>query len=475
MLYDSAIVGGGVIGCALLNKLTRKGLKVVLLEKENDVSLGASKANSGLIHAGFDCEPNSLKAKFNVRGNQLIYKLCEELGVGAKMCGAIVIGNNEKSIKQLYNRGIANNVQGLSILNRAEVLKKVPNVTDEITCGLYAKSAGTISSYMFTIALAEESVLNGAEVILNANIKSIKKLNDIYKINYNKTNITAKCVINAAGAGYNEIAKILKSEEYKIEFRRGEYYLLDSQVGDYLNLTIFPLPDRESKGVLLSPTVDGNIIIGPTSYVSDISTKTTKSGLLQVKTKANKMLKDIPFKYTIRNFSGIRTVVGDDFIIEKSKKCGSVINLAGICSPGLTAAPAIAEYVAEVLLNLKCKDKVMIKRKPYTKVLQLSDNEISELIKEDDSYGKIVCKCEGITLGEVKEVLLSPLKPVSLDAIKRRVRVGMGRCQGGFCLTKAINFVSETLKIDKKQVVKEKNNTYFYVSEINPKGSKDEK
>ncbi len=468
MNYDVAVIGGGVVGCSILNKLTRKGLKTILIEKANDVAMGASKANSGIIHAGFDCKPNTLKARFNVRGSIMYPELCKQLGVGINNCGALVVGNNLEVVNELLERGKQNGVKGLSVLNRTELLKLVPTLSENVTCGLYAKTSSIVSPYMFTIALAEEAVLNGAEVKFNTEIKKCEKTNNGYKLIADGFEFETKYVINAAAGGYNDVANILNTENYDLTFKRGEYYLLDNTV-KITNLTLFPLPSKTSKGVLISPTFDGNTIVGPTSYECEFSTKTTTDGLKEVKERSSATISNIPFNKNIRNFSGVRVICGDDFIVEKSNKQQNIVNIAGICSPGLSAAPAIAEYVVEELLGFTNADVVKTKRKPYTSLVNLSSEERDKLIKSNSDYGRIVCKCECVSLGEIKEALNSPLKPTSVDAVKRRVRAGMGRCQGGFCLTKVIQTISQTHNISEFDVVKENKGSNFYVSEINPK------
>lgn len=468
MNYDVAVIGGGVVGCAILNKLTRKGVKAILIEKANDVAMGASKANSGIVHAGFDCKPNTLKARFNVRGSEMYPELCKELSVGLNNCGALVVGNKIDVVNDLLERGKQNGVKGLSVLNREQLLKLVPNLADGVTCGLYAKTSSIVSPYMLTIALAEEAVLNGAQIKFNTTIKKCEKTNNGYVLTTNNDKFEVKYVINAAAGGFNEVAEVLNSEKYDLTFKRGEYYLLDNTV-NITNLTLFPLPSKTSKGILISPTYDGNTIVGPTSYECEFSTKTTADGLREVKERSTSTLNNIPFNKNIRNFSGVRVICGDDFVIEKSKTQPNIINVAGICSPGLSAAPAIAEYVVEELLQLNNKDVIKIKRKPYTSLINLTSEERDKLIKSNSDYGKIVCKCECVSLGEIKEALNSPLKPTSVDAVKRRVRAGMGRCQGGFCLTKVIQTISQTHNISEFDVVKENLGSNFYVSEINPK------
>lgn len=466
MIYDAVIIGGGVVGCAVLNKLTRLNKTVALIEKGDDVALGASRANSGIIHAGFDCKPGTLKAKFNVEGNPLVYSLARELGVSYANCGAVVVGNNKATVKELYNRGIKNGVKELEILNREQLLGLVPNLADGVTCGLYAKTSGIVSPFMLTVALAEQAVLNGAKVIFNTDIKKVSYNGEYYTLTANNFSLSAKTIINAAAAGYNDVAKLIGSETYETNFRRGEYFLLDNTANYLTNLTVFPLPDEKSKGVLVTPTSHGEILVGPTSYNSDTSTITTPDGLNEIKQKANLTIKDIPYKQSIRNFSGVRVICGDDFIVERSKLKNNVINIAGICSPGLSSAPAIANYVATNLMGITGSEKKMINRKPYTVVSQMDKKQLNKLIEKNPDYGKIICKCEKVTLGEILEALNSPLKPRSVDAVKRRVYAGMGRCQGGFCLTRVISAIAKNYNISENEVNKENIGSNFYVDNI---------
>ena len=466
MIYDAVIIGGGIVGCSILNKLTRLNKNVALIEKGDDVALGASRANSGIVHAGFDCKPNTLKAKFNVRGNELIYKLAAELGVDCINCGAVVVGNKKSVVNELLSRGKKNGVKNLEVLNREQLLKLVPSLSDNVTCGLYAKTSGIISPFIYTVALAEEAVLNGAKVFFNTLINKVVDNKTYYTLSGKNFSIQAKTIINASGAGYNDVAKLIGSETYDINFRRGEYFLLDNTANYLTNLTVFPLPDPKSKGVLVTPTSHGEIIVGPTSYDSDASTITTPDGLNEIKQKASSIISNIPFKQSIRNFSGVRVIVGDDFVVENSKLKHDVVNLAGICSPGLTSAPAIAEYVALELLKLTDNEKTMKKRSPYTVVSKMEKSQINKLVKKDANYGKIICKCEKVTLGEILEALNSPLKPRSVDAVKRRVYAGMGRCQGGFCLTRVISAIANNSNISVLDVNKENIGSNFYIDNI---------
>ncbi|MGN0961684.1 MAG: NAD(P)/FAD-dependent oxidoreductase [Christensenellales bacterium] len=467
MIYDVAVIGGGVIGCAILNKLTRLNKKCILIEKGSDVAVGTTKANSGIVHAGFDAKEVTLKAKFNVRGAEIFPKLCEELSVPYINNGALVLGNDLNVVKELFNRGIKNGVKELEILNREEILKKIPSIKDNITCGLFAKTSAIVSPYKFAIALAEESVINGASVAFNYDTCRFEKKDDYYLLSNGSQEIFAKKIVIAVGAEHNKLTSILGTTEYDIKYRLGEYYLLDKGAMDIGGYTIFPLPSKESKGVLISATVDGNVIVGPTStLVENNLTKTTSDGLKDIAIKANAMLNNVNLKKNIRVFSGVRTLVGDDFVIEKDAKNSDIINVTGICSPGLTASPAIAEYVAE-LLNFSGAEKTMKKRIETPKICGKSNEEINKLIASDNRFGKIVCRCEKVSEMEIVNAINSPLSPISLDGIKRRTRAGMGRCQGGFCFLKVMEIIAREKGISIDQVIKENKESRIIIGDIN--------
>jgi len=467
MIFDVAVIGGGVIGTAVLNKLTRHNLNCVLIEKGSDVAVGTTKANSGIVHAGFDAKVGSLKARLNVRGAELMPELCERLKVPFVNNGAVVIGNDMSVVEELYQRGLSNGVKCLEILNHNQLSKMLPSITDHITCGLYAKTSAIVSPYQLAIALAEESVINGASVVFNYEISSFKKDGDFYVlINNNGNDIRAKKIVVAIGSEHNNLAKVLGSTQYDLVFRRGEYYLLDKGAMDIGGLTIFPLPSTSSKGVLISPTTSGNIIVGPTSIVCNSDdTITTNEGLTEIAQKSSLMLNNVNLRKNIRVFSGVRTLVGDDFVIEKDKYNEDIINITGICSPGLTSAPAIAEYVCD-LLNISSDEKEMKQRIEFPKLSGKTNNEINELIKQDKRYGKIVCRCETISEMEIVNAIHSPLKPRSLDAIKRRTRAGMGRCQGGFCYLRVMEIISRELGISIDEITKENSNSRIIVGDI---------
>jgi len=466
MIYDVAILGGGVVGCAILNKLTRIGKKAILIEKNSDVATETTKANSGIVHAGFDAKPNSLKAILNVRGAKIFPKLCEELKVPFVNNGALVIGNDMSKVQELFDRGVKNGVEGLEILNREQLLKKLPNISDNITCGLFAKTSAIVFPYELAIAYAEESVINGATVVFNYETTSFANNGTYYTLSNGKSEINAKKIVVACSGNHNNVAEVLGTTKYDIKYRRGEYYLLDVGSLDLNGYTIFPLPSKDSKGVLVSPTVSGNIIVGPTSILSDNNSPVTTSyGLDEIKNRANSMLTNIDLKKTIRVFAGVRTLVGDDFVIERDKNNSDIINVTGICSPGLTACPAIAEEVVK-LLEFEDKQVEIKNREDFPKIKYLPTNKLDELIKQDSRFGKIVCRCETVSEAEIIHAINSPLKPMSIDGIKRRTRAGMGRCQGGFCFSKVMELIAKERNISIDEVIKENQNSRIIVGDI---------
>ncbi len=466
MIYDVAVIGGGVVGTAILNKLTRLGVKAILVESGSDVATGATKANSGIVHSGFDAKTGTLKAKLNVRGAELFPKLCEQLCVPYKVNGALVMGDDMSAVNTLYERGIANGVHGLEVLDREALKSKLPYITDNITCALYSPTSAIVSPYKLAIALAEESVINGASVVFNYETKKVIKSDKSYILSNGEEKIQAKKIILAVGTKHNEVARVFGATEYPIIYRRGEYYLLDIGAMDTGGHTIFPLPTKAGKGVLISPTTAGNIIVGPTSTeTSSDATITTKAGLDDIASKAGIMLSNLNLRKNIRVFSGIRTVVGDDFVIEKDSKNSDIINVTGICSPGLSAAPAIAEMVVE-MLGYSGKEKELKRLGKHPKIKGLSTAELQKLIKKDSNYGKIVCRCEMVSEAEILSAIRSPLRPMSVDAIKRRTRAGMGRCQGGFCFTRVMELIARENNISIDEVQKENRGSRIIVGDI---------
>lgn len=471
MKFDYAVIGGGVVGSAILNKLTRLGKSCVLLEKESDVGFGSSKANSAIIHTGFDCTPGTLKAKLNVRGAEMFPEIAKRLGVKIVNNGHLVVGNDLERLNELKQRGESNGVKGLEIIGADKLHELEPMLSTNIKYALFAPSGCIIPSYELAVAFAEEAVINGAVVKLCFDTKNITNIDGLYHIESKDDSVDAKVVINACGSGYNDVAKLIGSETYPLSFRRGEYYILDKNHSNVCAHTIFPLPTKESKGILITNTVAGNILVGPTSYESDTSTKTTSAGLKEVKEKALLEMPDLPFRGNIRVFSGVRNISGSDFIIEKSRLKENVINLAGICSPGLSACPAIAEMVAELLgLNPNAEVKELKKLESKIIMADLSLEEQNKQIKKNPDYGKVVCKCENISLGEIIDAVNSPIPATTVDAVKRRTRAGMGRCQGGFCIFAVMEEIAKATNKKFDDIEKDALGSKIIQSEIKPDG-----
>lgn len=469
-MYDYIVFGGGVVGSAILNKLTRLGEKCALIEIQNDVGFGASRANTALIHSGIDCKPNTLKAKLNVRGNYLFPSIAKRLKVKFVQNGHLIVGNDIKKLNELLERANKNGVKGAKLIGEKTLRKLEPNLSDEIKTGIFVPSGGMIESYCLAVAFVEEAVLNGANLFLMFDTKKITNTGDSFRIVARDGRVVeGEKLINCAGAGFNDINKLIGGETFNIEHRRGEYYLLDKTCSDFVNHPVFPLPTEVSKGILVSPTVHGNVLVGPTSSASDSQAKTTVEGLNQIKIDAGKTFKNIPYKENIRIFSGIRTIIGDDFIVERSKSVQNLINVAGICSPGLSASPAIAEMVAVLCgLNPNLELKGLKSRRAITNMNELSIAEQNKIIKVNSDYGRVVCRCENISLGEIKEALHSPVPANSVDAIKRRTRAGMGRCQGGFCIFSVMEEIARANQTSIEDINKDGVNSAILKSKIKP-------
>lgn len=447
-MYDVVVVGAGIIGCSIAQQLSQYQLDVIVLEKECDVSVGTSKANSAIIHAGYDCVPNTLKAKLNVRGNALFPILAKELSFPFVLNGSMVLAFNdedEEKLDILMEQGITNKVPNLKFLSKEEILKKEPNINTEVTKALYAPSAGIICPYEATLAFAQNAYQNGVTFRFNYKVDEIERINNTYIINHE---IQTKYIINAAGIHADDIANLVDDYDHHIIPRKGEYILLDKQE-NLVSHTLFQVPNALGKGILVTPSVDHNILIGPTA--TNISNKEDTSfsseGLKSILDASKKTLPNLPLSSVITNFAGIRAVSDEDFIIEESKHAKNFIHVLGICSPGLASAPAIAEYVIELLkkcdLNLNNKDTYIKTRSAPIKTKELSYEAYDTLVKSQPLYGKIVCRCEMISEQEIIDSIIAPLGATTIDGVKRRVRAGMGRCQGGFCSGRVMELLEE--------------------------------
>lgn len=448
-MYDVAIIGSGITGSACAYFLSKYRLKIAVIEKNNDVCCGTTKANSAIIHAGYDPHPETLMAKLNVKGSAMAKEICAKLDVPYNQIGSLVVAFSEeetKTVEELFERGNANGVPDLKILNREELKEAEPMISDEALCALYAPSAAIVNPWEYGLAMAETAVRNGAEVFLESEVTSIKKENGVFKITAGEKEIEAKYVINAAGVNCDDVHNMIAPPKFKVIPSAGEYYLLDKSEGKRARHVIFQCPNKDGKGVLVSPTVHGNLIVGPNADARDKDDTSTKTRCLDfVREKAVKSVPSINFRENIRNFTGVRAATEiDDFIIEFA--CEGFLDLAGIKSPGLSAAPAIAELAVKMLgesgLALEEKESFTDER-THLRFKHLSDEEKNNAVKKNSAYGRVICRCETITEGEIIDALNSPIPPVSLDGIKRRAGTGMGRCQGGFCGPKVLEIMAK--------------------------------
>ena len=462
-MYDVIIIGAGVSGAAAARELSRYNAKVCVIEKEEDVCCGTSKANSGIVHAGFDAMPGTLMAKLNVRGNALMEQLSKDLDFPFKRIGSLVVCRDEAdmpNLKALYDRGVANGVPGLRILSKEEVHEMEPNLEDDICAALYAPSAGIVCPFNLNIALAENANVNGVEFKFDTEVTDLKKSGDIWEVHTNQGVFETKYVVNAAGVYADKFHNMVSEKKIHITPRRGDYCLLDKSAGSHVSHTVFALPGKYGKGILISPTVHGNLLLGPTAIdIEDKEgTNTTREGLDQVIAGANLNVKNIPMRQVITSFAGLRAHEdGHEFIIEELEDAKGFIDCAGIESPGLTSSPAIGEMVAGILkekLHLEEKENFIATRKGILDPNTLSKEERVKLIKEKPAYGNIICRCEMITEGEIIDAIHRPLGAKSLDGVKRRTRAGMGRCQAGFCSPRTMEILARELEIPMSEITK---------------------
>ncbi|GCD11471.1 NAD(P)/FAD-dependent oxidoreductase [Clostridium tagluense] len=457
-MYDVVIIGAGVVGSAIARNLSRYNLKIGILEKEDDVSTGASKANSGIVHGGYAAKYGTLKGQLCGKGNKMYRKLQEELNFGYRKTGALVIGFNEedeKKIKELYENGLKMGCDDLEII-RGDKLKEIePNLNSDVTVALYAKSVGVTSPYEFTIALVENAISNGVELKLLSEVLSIENLEEKFIVHTNKEDIEARYVINAAGQYSDKIANMLGMDDFKIMPKKGQYILMGKDQGHLVNTVIFQVPTDKGKGILVTTTYHGNFMIGPNS--EEISDKddvaTTTETLKDVIIAARRSIPDFDVRKTLTTFSGIRASSNTgDFIIEESH-VKRFINVAGIDSPGLTSSPAIAEMVADILVKsglvLQEKDNFISYRKG---IIVKKDNNFHGKIDDEDPAKNIICRCEVVTEAEIVDAIHRNIPINSTDAIKRRTRAGMGTCQANFCRSRVKAIIARELNIDVDKV-----------------------
>ena len=469
-MYDVVIVGAGIIGTFIARELSRYDLKILLLDKENDVSNGTTKANTAIIHAGFDAPYNSKMGYFNVRGNPMFDKICHELDVPFKRVGSLVLAFDEedlRTLEKLYENGSKSGVTQMEILDGEEAQQIEANISKKVKGALYAKTAGIIGPWELAIALAENAMENGVDLRLNTEVMDVTRLNDGYSIVTNKGNIMSKILINCAGVHADKLNNMVSNNRFKIIPKKGQYFLLDKTVGNLVNKIIFQCPTDRGKGIVVTPTVHGNLIIGPDSEIIEEKedTATESHRLKFIRQVAEKSVPNIPFDHVITTFAGVRAEPDTgDFIIEEAEDSPGFINVAGIKSPGLSASPAIAEYVVNLVKEIygSIKEKNFNPfRKRVIRFAKLSDEEKDELIKKDHHYGNIICRCETITEGEIIDAIHRKAGATTVDGVKRRARPGSGRCQGGFCLPRVMELLAREKNKNMEEILKDGLDSYI--------------
>jgi glycerol-3-phosphate dehydrogenase len=456
-MFDIIIIGGGIIGSLIGRELSRYRLKTLLVEKAGDLADGSTKANSAIVHAGFDAEPGSLKARFNVAGNLLYDQLCTELSVPFKRIGSLVLAFSEAelpALRALKQRGERNGVPGLELLSGEEARRREPNLSLEVVEALSAPTGGIVGPWELAVAAAENAMDNGMELMLDTEVTAIERTGQSYRVTAGGKSLETRLVINCAGLCSDRIHNLVAAPAFRIIYRRGEYFVLDRGEGNFVNQVIFQCPSERGKGVLISPTVHGNLIVGPNAEpVPDPDRReTTLAGLAEVRQAASRSAGTIAFNAVITSFAGLRaTPDTHDFIIAEAKDAPGFIDVAGIESPGLTSAPAIAVHVAglvrERLGPLEPRPDFNPSRRPMIHFAHLSRSEKAAWIRKDPRFGRMVCRCESVTEGEVVDAIHRNAGATTVDGVKRRVRPGMGRCQGGFCGPRVVEILARELGV----------------------------
>ena len=475
--YDVIVVGAGVTGAAVARELSRRKGRFLVAERALDVCEGTSKANSAIVHAGFDAEPGTWKARMNVRGNQMMDQLSEELDIPFKRIGAFVVCFSTEDLpklRELYGRGVKNGVTDMELLTGDQARALEPHLSQEVAGALLAKTSGIVCPFELTLGLAESAAKNGVAFSFDTQVTGVEPGEQGWVVHTSQGDFSARAVVNAAGVFSDQVHNWVCEEKLHITPRRGEYCLLDHTAGNHVSHTVFQLPGKYGKGVLVSPTVHGNLLLGPTA--KDIGdpedTATTAAGLQEVLEKSALGVKDIPTRQVITSFAGLRAHEdGDDFVLGESAP--GFFDAAGIESPGLTSAPAIGEYLAELItekLGLSENPAFDPLRKGVPKVKDLPVEERAALLRKDPAYGQIVCRCEEISYGEIRDAIHGILGAKTLDGIKRRTRAGMGRCQGGFCSPRVMDLLSQELGLDLTQIRKSGNDAQIVLEKTRGEG-----
>ncbi|MBR7179737.1 MAG: NAD(P)/FAD-dependent oxidoreductase [Oscillospiraceae bacterium] len=469
-MVDILIIGAGVCGCAIARELSRKKASILVLEREEDVCCGTSKANSAIVHAGYDAKHGTLMAKLNVLGSEMMPKLSRELDFHYKQNGSLVVmldENDRPNLMKLYENGVKNGVSGLRIVERDELVQMEPNISDSAVAALYAPTGAIVCPFGLTYALAENAASNGAEFQFDSEVTGIERIDGGWRVHTVRGDWEAKVVVNAAGVCSGKIHNMVSDDPMTIIPRRGDYFLLDRTTGGFVSRTVFQLPGKYGKGVLVAPTVHGNTIVGPTAIdVEDPdATATTQTGLDAIRSKCERAVKNLPLRQTITSFAGLRAhEPRHEFFI--GQIAPGFVDCAAIESPGLSSAPAIGVMVADIvtgILNLQPDPDFNGSRKGILNPQELSVDAYNALIRENPAYGTVICRCETVTEGEIIDAIRRTPGAKSIDGVKRRTRAGMGRCQGGFCSPRVLEILSRELGIPMDEITKSGGNSRLIV------------
>lgn len=474
-MFDVTVIGCGAVGAGIAYELSHCRLSVAIVEKENDVACGTTKANSAIVHAGYDPEPGTKMARLNVEGSRMMEDLCRRLNVEYRRTGSLVLAFGDRDleiVRELFRRGEKNGVEGLRILTGEQALEEEPGLNPEVVGALYAPTAAIVDPWGLAIALAQSAVRNGAHLFLNAPVGKITDKGGFFRIEAGKNVLETRYLVNAAGTCADRINDMVAKPFFRIQPVKGEYYLLDKNQGDAVRHTIFQTPGEYGKGVLISPTVHSNLIVGPTADAAEgpEDTAVTAQGLEKIVKSALRYDEHINFRESIRNFAGVRATTDerDDFIIEASPDAPHFVNAAAIKSPGLSASPAIAKEVRTILekSGLVCAEKNTFtdyRREPLFK--KMTDAEKQAALARDPLYGRVICRCETITEGDIQSVMRGPIPPVSIDGVKRRCNAGMGRCQGGFCGPRVHEILSRKTGRPMEEIEQDRAGSYLLTGE----------
>jgi glycerol-3-phosphate dehydrogenase len=478
-MMDVIIVGGGAVGCSVARNLARYDLRTALLEKASDICEGQSKANTAIVHGGYDAKPGTLKARFNVLGNLMYEEICSELDVPLKWNTSLVVAFSEDGIpklEELKKQGEENGVKKLSVIGQEELRRREPNIGQQACAALLVETGGIVCPYELTAANAENAAENGVLFYRNTPVERIEKGDGCWIVKSGGRSFSARAVINCAGLYSDQINNMVSENKFRITPRRGEYYIIDKKYAGLFHASIFQLPTKMGKGILVTPTVDGTILIGPTAEDIDncFDTRTTAEGLAKAVKFGSVTWENIPMRDVITTFSGIRAHCDrDEFILGEAPDAPLFFNAGGVESPGLTASPAIGKYLADLVaekLNAGPNDHFNPIRRAIPKFREMTDSQRRDAIAFNPDYAKIVCRCETVTEAEIREAIRRPVGARTVDGVKRRTRAGMGRCQAGFCTPRTVQILCEELNLSPLEVTKFGGNSKLLGSFLFEKG-----